>query len=164
MRRIEDEFPNIVNVNSMDFNNICLKSLTDDKILDSSKFAEEATLALNYIVGHFSSYGDQPRLKKPEYIHRQDRSYLSLIFRGNSDIKYHAIFQRTGKKERVDVERYFLRRNPEGSILEIHRIRNGELTKTLDEVDPRNTNIYQEVTEILADIEDLKSEISRVEE
>lgn len=157
MRDIEKEFPNIINTNAMRLQDITLQSLTDDKVLDSGKFFEYAEFSLNYILNNLSEYGDQLGFKKPEYIHHADRSYLSLIFKGKSNMEYHSILERTGRRECVELVNYFMKRDLEGSVLEIHRIKDDQIVKTEEGMDPRGTQLYNEVIDIIEDIDNLKS-------
>lgn len=158
MREVNDEFPNIYNSNAMRLQDITLESVTDDAVLKNEKFLEYAEFSINYILNNLTEYGDEPKLRKPEYIHHKDRSYLSLQFSGKSEIKYQAILQRVERKQKVELASYFLKRNQSGAILEIHRVKDDQFASTEDSVDPRGTELYEEVVDIIEDINFLKED------
>ena len=158
MIKVEDKFPNIFNSNAMKLEDIAIKSLTDDEILKPEQFFKYAEFSLDYILNHLSEYGDEPKLRKPEYIHKDEKSFISLLFIGSSNIHYQVILERTGRSDGVDIISYFIKKNTEGSILEVHRIKDDVISQTEENVDPRNTDLYSEVLEVIEDISILKEE------
>jgi hypothetical protein len=155
MRDVEKEFPNIYNSNSVKLENFALKSITDDTYLDPEKLVTYVEFTQGYIINNLSEYGDEPRLKKPLYIHTPDRSILSFMFKGNENFNYQAILTREGEKEGVDVRSYFIMKNESDMILKIHRIKDDVVS--VEEDDSRNSQLYEEIEEILDYINSVQS-------
>lgn len=156
MTKVEDEFPNIINLNGLSLENVTVKSITDDKYLEPDKLVTYAEFAQGYIVNNLAEYGGQPQLKEPEYIHTPEQSFLILSFKGKENYSYQAILKREGRKEGVDIESYFLMRDESGMILRLHRVKDDVVA--MEEDDPRDSRLYEDVTDILDYINSVKQE------
>ncbi len=157
--RVEDEFPNIINLNGLKLEDISLKSITDDTHLDSEKLVTYVEFAQGYIVNNLAEYGDEPRLKKPLYIHTPERSILSFTFKGKENFNYQAILTREGDKDGVDLKSYFIMRNESGMILKLEAIKNGQKYGEFgSQNEPVDTDLYLEAEETLDYINSVKSE------
>jgi len=159
MRSIEKEFPNIINFNGLPLEDVTLKSLTDDKYLDSKELIKNVKFAQRYIVDNISEYGDEPTLKKALYIHTPERSILSFIFKGKENFNYQAIVTREGEGDGLDLRYYFIMKNESDMILKLRAKKNGEeFGEVGSQGEPRDRNLYQEVEEILDYINSAQNE------
>jgi hypothetical protein len=77
------------------------------------------------------------------------------MFKGNENFNYQAILTREGEKEGVDVRSYFIMKNESDMILKIHRIKDDVVS--VEEDDSRNSQLYEEIEEILDYINSVQS-------